>query len=457
MGFQRKPANLDEEGEVRKSLHVAVAVMLLGFVAFVMALFYLVNFPDDDIQAATWRLLSTTMSIFLAVLMFSGTQHLLAFLTGSHESEGESEHQEVTAAIGHAGVTRDIISYAFVRFICFWLGLQIYTYFVHSRYHSGGTLKAIATLGSHIVAFSGMDAFGTLQEEGFFSGNLYHCIAGVLVLGVIIWGLFYLAKWLRSLISQRTSDPEAMEEWLAECNSAQHESASLILGLMISQCIRFGITGSLPPLEGGSPMGKTSSQVHTLFAIAAFLGLAVVALEISLKRTIGDGDQTSNKGRFRRALRVVRETLSMTMAWCLTYWGRWAFWMSTGDSGLGYGDKMTALLATSLFMSAFCFGCLLAIDFIAGRLVGENGIHGLIILGNSLGLVLGLAWEETFHEAVGAIGSVHLFPIGYELNVLVLICILVTTTLPAWMLYILPEASRDRGQCFFKSEAPDDF
>lgn len=460
---------LDEIDKVKKSMHTAVAIMLLGFVAFVMALFYLVNFPDEDIKAATWKLLSTTMSIFIALLMFSGTQHFLTFVTGTGTSESKGDGDgDLRVAIGHEEVTHDIILFAFARFIIFWLLLQLHLYFVHGRHiahkpqadsEKSYTLKGVAAIGSHIVAFSGMDAFGTVQEQGFFAGNLFHCIAGVILVGGALFVLFDVADIVRRhIVQKRNSNLEARQEWkewVSECNSAQYESASLILGLLLSQCIRFGITGNLPPLEGGSPMGKSRTQVHMLFAVAICLGTLVVALQITLRKTLGE--QSWSKGWTKRFLRAIREILATTMAWCLTYWGRWAFWMSTEDSGLGYGDKMTALLATSLFMSIFCFAGVLGIDFIADNLVGESGEAGCVALIRSLGLVLGLAWESTFHEALGAIGSVHLFPVNYELNVLILICILVITTLPAWMIYILPEANKDRGPlCHIRSDDEDD-
>jgi hypothetical protein len=447
--------------EVKRSMHLAVALMLLGFVAFVMALFYLTNFPDLDIQAATWRLLSTTMSIFLAVLMFSSTQHVFGFLAGKPWDYGEegtvSEHRhESSVAVGHEMVTREVLILAFSRFLVFWMILQVYTYVFHGR---NLALKTIAKLGSHIVAFAGMDAFGTLQEHGVFAGSLFNCLLGLLVLGILIWIVFDVADIGRSRVAMISSDPETTKEWLSECRAAEHEAAGLILGLLSSQCIRFAITGSLPPLEGGSPMGKSHWQVHTLFVIGIGLGLIVVPLEIVINKftnyaaSLGQVEHSWNKGWTLRFVRVIRETLSMTMAWCLMYWGRWTFWMSTQNNGLGYGDKMSALLTTSLFMSAFCFLGILVIDFVADRIDRDSGLAGLIALGNALGLVMGLSWESTFHEAVEGIGDLHLLPIGYTCNVLVLIFLLVAVTLPAWMLFILPEALKERKEgCHWTEE-----
>lgn len=436
--------------EIMASMHLAVALMLLGFLTMVIALFYLVNFPDEDIRQATWRLLSTTLSIFLAVLIFSVTQEFLACLVagGRYVRDAGVSASKLSQAldpgeVGHSSpITNQVVYLTFGRFLILWMMLQFWLYYHQSRVTA---LKAIGKLGCHVVAFAGMDAFGTLQDSWtFFQSSVALSFVAVALTCIFIWAIFNLADSLRTTFAERSAYPQARQDWLHECRLAEHEAAGLILGLLLSQSIRFCISGYHPPLHGGAGKGHGYLEVFVLFLTALCLGAMVVPLEIifaRLKQTYRE--QANSRDWVVRFIRATRETLSMTMAWCLVYWARWAFWFSTADDGLGYGDKMTALLTIALCLSFVCFGGVFIIDIAAGNMARNNHGHNLaalVALGNALGLVMGLAWESTFHEAVTGISQLQSLSFGYTINNIILICIIILIVLPAWILYILPQA-----------------
>ena len=62
----------------------AVSAMLVSAVCFVMGLFYMVNFPDEDIQYYTYHTVGLAISLFSALLIFAALKSAIShkFLEG---------------------------------------------------------------------------------------------------------------------------------------------------------------------------------------------------------------------------------------------------------------------------------------------------------------------------------------------------------------------------------------
>lgn len=433
----------DEHDTEREVAHSSVAAMLLLFVAFIMTLFYLVNFPDLDIQRATWQLLSRTISIFLAVLISKSTKEVTC---EGLQMACEDKISERMSAVSEAQVEYAYgdIGIEFARWIIFWIIFQLYM-----LQYEGTFVVAISKLGGHIVAFAGLDAFTALQNGrapfDVLRYNAKTSFVCAIFVGLVL--LVFLGLWSggRKFLAERTVKAESLKHWLHHCSEAENEAASLVVGLLLSQAIRHAISGEHPPLHGGKPKSKTNDEVFILFASAVGVGAVVTKLEQGLKTIVVYFGKHEHPG-FARFVRVVVDTVSMTMAWCLLYWGEWFIYNWTDDKGVGHGDRMTALLVVAGVLSFVCFSGIFIIAFAARNHVFAGHTTGLRALGSALGLVVGCAWEDVFIEAVGGVHQLNVFQLKASYSTLLIIFILCLVTLPAWMLYIMPQAERKRAQ-----------
>merc|ERR1719515_176105 len=82
--------------EVASPVACAVAATLFGTVFVVMCLYYLFNWPDPDIRRYSFEIVSSTISIFAAVLLFQSFQGTLDYFM-----DGRPTWQCIAAAFTH--------------------------------------------------------------------------------------------------------------------------------------------------------------------------------------------------------------------------------------------------------------------------------------------------------------------------------------------------------------------
>jgi len=425
--------------------HDTVACMILGVVGFVSILVFLVNYPDPDIRHASWQFLSRTVCICSAVLVSKSTTKVA--LSEILHSLDASEHNFVAdmSAI-HDPIYETsfkAIALSFSCWLSFWIMFQVYLLF-----YRGTHIVAISRLGGHIVAFAGLDAFTCLQSGeaplDILRKTPVNSIVCAMSVAVVMWLVLELAESGRKYFVNRRSDPKKYKDWFHECREAESEAASLIIGLLLSQTIRHCISGEHPPLHGGKPKSKSNNQIFLLLFIAVGLAAIVVRLEILLKKVLNHADSPGLKKGLFRFIRIVVDTVSMTMAWCLLYWGEWFIYKWTNDRGVGHGDRMTALLVVAAVLSGLCMAGIFIIVGLSRRFKSDTHKHGLHALGVALGMVVGCAWEDVFIEAVGGVKSLNFLKLKQSYSTLILIFLLCVVTIPVWIFYILPKAQIGR-------------
>jgi len=394
--------------ESHDSVSVAISLMLIGTVAFTISLFYLVNFPDEDIQLATWETLSTTISIFCALLIFDSVKDITVQVLG----EDAGHH--------HGPPDTHTLSVAFIRFGVMLALLHAFLALLHKQKR---LVKAMSMVGSQIIAFAATDAFGNLQQVEVFRTTAGRALCCAFLVVAILYMRLALGDYLRNRLEDE--DWEAIKEHLGE----EEEALSLTAGFLVSHVVRFAICGHMAPLHG-SPKGKSNSEVCTLFIVACAMCASTFVSETMLRAI--PGAQVHR----RRAVSVCQEVLTMTMGWCFLACGEWTFWNRTGDEGLGNGDKMTARMLLALVSSALAFLAIFVIDF-----AQDYDVPGVQPLIRGFILVMALSWEHAFHQAVKGVavqfeGKDAVFA---KIACTVCLCLMV---IPAWVWHILPKTKK---------------
>lgn len=406
-----------------------LAVFLLAFVVLIMCLFYLVNWPDEDIQRETWKILNTTLAIFGAILIFNAIKDVSMRIFGEHEipqAEGYTKPFEYNMILPSV--------YRFLAIDAVFLALVMFLHFVKRP------TAPLATMGGHVVAFAGIDAFGGLQQCVPFAGSPVNSL-GAVVASACLFALLFVfhTVCLNALASMLAIDD--WEDAREEMVEVENDVVGLVLSLLICQAVKFAIVGQLAPIYG-YPHGKTIRQIEML--LGAAIAFTIVALFPFIWRkllrfaTNPSPNSKQGKGWLQALSALVESVLTFTVSWCLLYSGQWFFGNITDDSGLGDGDEMLALIIMAFAASALGIVIIFVLDFFADHgILGRTRGQRLI---NAVGLLLGLSWEQTFDRAVDSIAEA--FGMGQEqLATGFSFFFFWLLVAPAWALYIQPSAA----------------
>jgi hypothetical protein len=307
--------------------NVAISVMLIGCIVFVMLLIYLVNWPDQDIRLYAWTSISVTLSIFCAVLMFSGTNnYLLAVLAKSWSDfdivllqyahfffwvcvlQTVLAWQSGAILEGKAGfllmtkrswVQNDALRYDYeaevdkknVRntargiknSVTIVNGVEVPVVKKKLELETRERkLKCWGMILGHMAAFADIQAGADLQNLPFFSSSPYMAVLPIFINLFIVWSLYMAFDYVRESKRARViaEGLPAFRIHLCdeEAEETEEEVISLSSSFMIVQVAIFAITGNMPPAPGGvvKPWTPTMWAAGVLFAV----GLVSVVLAV---------------------------------------------------------------------------------------------------------------------------------------------------------------------------------
>ncbi|CAK9058275.1 unnamed protein product [Durusdinium trenchii] len=459
-----EPPEVDVQETMKQSENICISMMLLGCMGFMMANFYLVNWPDEDIRRISWEVISSTVSIFSAVLLFQACNkaleyyileglwiwyqlavdmvHMLLWFTAlqlvlAYLSGAMGAHEEVSS---RRWSLRKSLSLT-------WMSPSTRLKRAQSAEMHFKAVKintvCWATLLGHVTGFAAINAWGTLQQA--VPRNLLCCGLIPLVTFAGIWSIYQATEKLRKIqIEQDEEEDEFEELWGEEVAETENDVMSLAVSFLLVQALRFCISGYLPNAEGNDPKGlKQSNLACELLLFAAFVFGGFDIVQISLRKLLKLGNEGSDVEEQRVSYNELdqahryhtwcRDILAMATAWSIHFSVDW--WLSANIMADG------AVLAVICAVVVTCFALLLifVLDKLADMEFTDNEVDSsLRALISSLGILIGFSWERSFDEAVGGLAEGRVFGLPPPVLTLILAIFLASMVVPAWKWYILP-------------------
>jgi len=485
----------ESEHEALSESDVAIGWMLLGGILIIAIMFYMVNFPDADIRLYSWSIISTTMSIFMAVLIFQGTKDLV-FYALSCIVGFIPEHSELRIAIdgllflfwfvamhlmivhqsgvsssspsdwsrkgwvvadplhemceeeiqcqpethtGDHGVARWKDETIFVKLKC------------PEKVQETAKTRCWGMLFAHVAAFADILTMSRLMQHRSLQDPLYALLivtgnAGLLFL------LFAVTRQSRGEDQEEAArqhlgirfasrhdgqGAERFEMMCDESKEAEDELVCLASSFLLVQALRYSLTGVLPDEEGieEPTLLATNEEILWLY------GVAVLFVTVTAGLVFG-----SARGRW---VDVTMQMAAMGFAWS-TMWA--TDWMALRLAGTH--DTLVIRILLALVVSSSGLAAIWVLDKIEDGMYEKWGASGseslekrvvkiINMIITCLSVLVGFSWERCFDGGVTAIASVQSHPMRSKLF-MSLIAVLVTVQ--AWRKFILTKVIDLRGR-----------
>jgi len=413
---------------------------MLSSVVFAIFVLYLLNWSNNYVRRATYRMLCTSISVYCAVLLNEGLMGLLNVI---------SKIIQVPIEISF-GLLIFLVLYATVWWLCY------------KKQDDPRWLMALESLGGHLMAFAGIVAFGNMMFSCWFQDNIYVPVSEnvdmqnhvrrwkymfVIVLVVImLLLLFGLSRQYRKThFKPKTDENEPMVEshehhhkpWIDEVSGAENEAAALIVGFLILQASVLFITGKQPGLHDHSCKHQVHLPSIALLAGVGTLCLVFMAVVSMVKARLSTEDPKKVPSfNFRKAM-------AMSAGWCIERSSKWLmiYWWDDSEIAQVSSAFLLSLLAVIVVLT---MGKLMII-------YGENQKWERVVedMLESLAVLVGLGWDHAFHVCQATVidyydtkwnveGHLQQLEV-HAISKAVMAVILCSVVAPGWVWYLLPE------------------
>mmetsp|Transcript_43333 Transcript_43333/g.99861 ORF Transcript_43333/g.99861 Transcript_43333/m.99861 type:complete len:589 (+) Transcript_43333:96-1862(+) len=451
--------------EEEKASHtdMATAATVLGMISFVMVLYYFLLFPDQDVRQYSYEALSSTISIFCAVLSFQALDNFLEIMI--------LDHLPLTLKVCF-DMCHMLFWFLTLQATLAWLSGAVGTTWAVKelspadeldeakvkKYEKEESLrernmKCFGILLAHISGFAAINAFGSMQQMFPFSSNAWLSFLAIPIAVLVLYILFHSMNIIRTKVSHGDDGEidETEKLWDEETEEAENDVFGLAVSFLLVQSLRFLICGNLADEEGEEEaevlLGHGAVQTLLLYIFGLlFVGVifALIFNEKEEEEEAGDeekpkeegagGKQEEEEGNPEDRSFEEAQLVAMTMgfSWAMFYGSRWLL------AGTVIGsDPMVLALCVALSISIVSMLTIIPLDFLADQdFTGDKTDKAIIQTIRGLGILIGFAWEQCFDAAVGSLASGFGHAAGtVKLGMAIFV---VSIIVPAWHMYILP-------------------
>jgi len=471
--------------------------VLLGSFALVMLIIYFVNWEDDDVKLYSWMMVSNTICIFVAVLIFSCIHEFVLASVGAEDLHSSGWYivmvyamlvawyvmlNVIVALIAneiwpfpHDGaldeevwviadplradygkrVPQGIVPSETVRseekknVVTHDDGAEVFVEKAPwARHRVERWLTCWATLLAHMTGFAAINAGGTLQHMHLFSGSPALVLLAVVINTIFLVLLFQLFGWLRGLAVMADGVESEGETMFKEhVEEAENDIASLSISFLMVQALRFVITGTLPNKEGiDHEVHEQPAPICILLAGCCFAIVTYVMMFVMGSHHNGHGDAHAT---WRvKVVAVSQSVFGMMFAWCVLFATRGLMYASPVLQSIGAGpDTMQGRILAAMIVSMGTMSFILVIDVIddnsesfARRLSLDSVLSGraqkraVQSFVLAISILVGFSWEHCIDFGLASLSSLTDHPTGMKL---VFTSVVFFILIPAWRKHIL--------------------